>query len=276
MTTEISLMQITKIKREAAFSMPETHFHDDHEVLYLVSGECNIFLNHTIYKLQAGDMVLIPSGYIHKTNYTGKGESTRFAFRFTTDDVRWLIDTVGDQVLNELLEKMVIHVPDRRREYVETLMNNMYYEVKRSDEYSAIFNKLHFQELMMFVIRCMKYEENYKGKQLVVENDLIQDVAQYIYKNFDKNIYLEKVAKQFNISRSYLSKKFKATTGVGFKEYITNVRIQEACRRLLETDHTITQIAIECGFNDSNYFGDAFRHYKGISPNKYRKNRGTL
>ena len=107
MTTEISLMQITKIKREAAFSMPETHFHDDHEVLYLVSGECNIFLNHTIYKLQAGDMVLIPSGYIHKTNYTGKEESTRFAFRFTTDDVRWLIDTVGDQVLNELLEKII-------------------------------------------------------------------------------------------------------------------------------------------------------------------------
>lgn len=276
MTTEISIMNITKVKREAAFSMQDTHFHEEHEALYLVSGECNIFLNHTIYKLTAGDMVLIPSGYIHKTNYSGKGESTRFAFRFTTDDVKRIIDSVGEEVVNQLLDKMVFHVPDQRREYVETLMNNMYYEVKRSDEYSAIFNQLHFQELIMFIIRCMKYEEDYTSKELIVENDLIQDVAQYIYNNYDKNIYLEEVAKKFSISRSYLSKKFKATTGVGFKEYITNVRIQEACKRLLETEHSITQIALECGFNDSNYFGDAFRHYKGISPNKYRKNRGQM
>lgn len=276
MNTEIALMNITKIRRQAAFSMPDTHFHEEHEVLYFISGECNIFLNHTIYKLQQGDMVLIPSGYIHKTNYTGKGDSDRFAFRFTNEDIRWVTDIVGKDVLDQLLNRMVIHVPEQRREYVEGLMNNMYYEVRRNDEYSGIFNRLHFQELMMFAVRCIKYEEEIRQEQLVVENDLIQDVAQYIYKNFDKNIYLEKLARQFNISRSYLSKKFKATTGVGFKEYLTNVRIQEACKRLLETNHSITQIALECGFNDSNYFGDAFRRYKGISPNKYRKNKGAM
>ena len=41
---------------------------------------------------------------------------------------------------------------------------------------------------------------------------------------------------------------------------------------LLETNRSITDIAFECGFNDSNYFGDAFRKAKGISPHKYRKN----
>ena len=41
---------------------------------------------------------------------------------------------------------------------------------------------------------------------------------------------------------------------------------------LLETNKSITDIAFECGFNDSNYFGDAFRKAKGISPHKYRKN----
>ena len=35
-------------------------------------------------------------------------------------------------------------------------------------------------------------------------------------------------------------------------------------------------IAFECGFNDSNYFGDAFRHVKGVSPNKYRKNKEAI
>ena len=84
------------------------------------------------------------------------------------------------------------------------------------------------------------------------------------------------MAKQFSISRSYLSKKFKQTTGFGFKEYLLNVRIKEACRLLLETNHSITDIAFACGFNDSNYFGDAFRRIKGISPNKYRHNRDVV
>ena len=88
--------------------------------------------------------------------------------------------------------------------------------------------------------------------------------------------YLEDMSDKFHISRSYLSKKFKAVTGFGFKEYIVNVRIKNACRLLLETNKSITDIAFECGFNDSNYFGDAFRHVKGVSPNKYRKNKEAI
>lgn len=57
------------------------------------------------------------------------------------------------------------------------------------------------------------------------------------------------------MSKSFLSKRFKTATGFGFKEYIINLRIQNACRLLLETNKSITDIAFECGFNDSNYFG---------------------
>ncbi len=45
---------------------------------------------------------------------------------------------------------------------------------------------------------------------------------------------------------------------------------------LLNTNQSITEIAEKCGFNDSNYFGDAFRKVKGVSPNKYRKNKGIV
>ena len=87
---------------------------------------------------------------------------------------------------------------------------------------------------------------------------------------------LDEIAHQFNLSRSYLSKKFKSSTGFGFKEYMINIRIKKACELLLGTDKTITEIAFECGFNDSNYFGDAFRRVKGVSPHKYRKNAETF
>ena len=104
----------------------------------------------------------------------------------------------------------------------------------------------------------------------------MQEIATYIYENYDKKLTLVDMAERFNISRSYLSKKFKVITGFGFKEYVVNVRIKNACRLLLETNKSITDIAFECGFNDSNYFGDAFRHIKGMSPNKYRKYKENI
>jgi YesN/AraC family two-component response regulator len=113
-------------------------------------------------------------------------------------------------------------------------------------------------------------------KEIDVDNQLMQEIATYIYNNFDKKITLDDIAVKFNISRSYLSKKFKQTTGFGFKEYLVDVRVKNACRLLLETNESITDIAFECGFNDSNYFGDAFRRIKGVSPNKYRKNEETI
>lgn len=86
-----------------------------------------------------------------------------------------------------------------------------------------------------------------------MDNRIIQEVATYIYEHYADNLSLEYVADKFNLSRSYLSKKFKTATGFGFKEYIINVRIQNACNLLLETNKSITDIAFECGFNDSNY-----------------------
>ena len=81
------------------------------------------------------------------------------------------------------------------------------------------------------------------------------------------------MAEFVGMSSTYFSKKFKEVTGFGFKEYILNIRMKKACLLLLETKLSVTEIAYETGFNDSNYFGDVFKRIKGVSPLKYRKNR---
>ena len=66
------------------------------------------------------------------------------------------------------------------------------------------------------------------------------------------------------MNKSFLSKRFKTATGFGFKEYIINLRIQNACRLLLETNKSITDIAFECGFNSVSSFNRSFKKVKGI------------
>ena len=274
-SNRLNKFTITKMKRSALFSMKTTHYHPYHELFYLISGECNMFFNHNIYKFKPGDLVIIPSGEIHKTNYPANGNHQRVAISFNDEDLKWIYETLGKDELKDSLSGIVISIPDKRRDYVEGIMSKLIFENEMPDALSESFTKLIFQELLLFIIRCQKYEENVI-KEIDVDNSLIQEVATYIFDNFDKSIYLDEVATKFNISRSYLSKKFKTITGFGFKEYLVNVRIKQACKYLLETDKTITDIAFLCGFNDSNYFGDAFRHIKGMAPNKFRKYKETV
>lgn len=268
---------IKKIKREASFtaSIRESHSHPFYEIFYLSSGECTAFINHNIYKFSKGDFVIVPAGEIHKTNYNGTGIHERIVISFRDNVTDWIKSVVGEELVEDCMSAGVISIPEKRRSYVEGILNKLLFENNGQDALSPGFVRVGLVELILFIIRCKRYEENVI-KEIDVDNQMMQEIATYIYENYNKKITLDDMAKRFNLSRSYLSKKFKMTTGFGFKEYLVNVRIKNASRLLLETNHSITDIAFECGFNDSNYFGDAFRHIKGMSPNKYRKNKETV
>jgi YesN/AraC family two-component response regulator len=177
---------------------------------------------------------------------------------------------LGYEQIREIFETGVISIHERRRDYVEALMSKLLFESEGPDVLSPAFIRTGITELLLFIIRCNRFEQNVI-REIDVDNQLIQEIATYIYDNYGKQLTLDELSERFNISRSYLSKKFKVITGFGFKEYVINVRVQNACRLLLETNKSITDIAFECGFNDSNYFGDAFKRVKGVSPNKYRR-----
>lgn len=262
--------KVSKVRRDATQKIQEPHTHPYYEIFYLINGDCTFFLNHNIYHLNKGDMVIVPKGEIHNATFPEHGTSERFVVCFREANLSWLDDLLGSEMVQQTIEAGVISIPDRRREYVESLMAKLLFENDGPDVLSPAFIRTGIVELFLFIIRCQRYEHN-AIKEIDVDNQLMQEIATYIYQNYDKKLTLVDMSEKFNISRSYLSKKFKVITGFGFKEYVVNVRIKNACRLLLETNKSITDIAFECGFNDSNYFGDAFRHVKGVSPNKYRK-----
>ncbi len=268
--------KISKVKRDASKKViQESHVHPYYEIFYLVNGDCTFFINHDIYKLNKGDLVIVPEGELHKSTYPQRGFSEQYCLCFKDNNLEWLKEIIGEEIVNASLKMGVISIPEKRRDYVEALMKKMSFESKEQDILSAAFIKIGLIELLLFIIRCQRFEQNVI-KEIDVDNQLMQQIATYIYNNYNQKITLEHMADKFHISKSYLSKKFKSVTGFRFKEYLVNVRIKNACTLLLDTNKSITDIAFECGFNDSNYFGDAFRHVKGMSPNKYRRNKETI
>ena len=99
----------------------------------------------------------------------------------------------------------------------------------------------------------------------------MREVAAYLCEHAREQITLSEVAAHFAVSPSHLSRVFHQETGFGLREYLVHYRIRQACDLLLNSDLSVTQIADQCGFSDSNYFGDAFKKATGLSPREYRK-----
>ena len=92
-----------------------------------------------------------------------------------------------------------------------------------------------------------------------------------MYKNYNNDISALDCAKAVNISYSYFSRTFQKITGKQFRRYLNEIRINHAEKLMMLTNRSITEIAMECGFNDVSYFISQYKSLRGVTPNKFRK-----
>jgi AraC-like DNA-binding protein len=100
---------------------------------------------------------------------------------------------------------------------------------------------------------------------------LTRKAMAYIHEHYSEPIGREDVARHTGVSEGYLSRCFTQEIGLSLVHYVTRYRIQQAKQFLSSDDMSITEIAMEIGFSDSNYFSRAFRKEVGISPVAYRR-----
>lgn len=109
--------------------------------------------------------------------------------------------------------------------------------------------------------------ENFKNSKL---NGIISEAINYITKNYNKDISLDDVARELNMSYHYFSKFFKDTMGKNFVDYLTELRIEKSKNLLKDNAISIKAICYEIGYHDPNYFSKIFRKATGMTPTEYR------
>lgn len=103
------------------------------------------------------------------------------------------------------------------------------------------------------------------------KRDVISAIKNYIQENYSEDLNAPHIANKFYLNAGYLSTLFKEKTGIRLVTYIEGIRMENAKKFLKNNIWTITEIAMETGYSDANYFSKVFRRYTGMSPTQYRE-----
>lgn len=264
--SDIDNIIIYKGRRGDNTPLQPDHYHGFYEIFCLLSGKCRFLLRDQVHELEKGDLVFIAPGEVHYSRYYPGINCEMVDILFKKSFL--YKDVVGNA------PSFMGSIPSLYLEEYFDLLGRMLSETTGLDEYSADFTTCYLQQLLLFLARHSVMHQS-EPELINVRDADIQQATRFIYQNFRRPLTLEDVSEVASLSPTYFSKKFKLVTGMGFKEYLNYVRLKHAQTALLTTNNTITNIALECGFNDSNYFKDLFRKVYGRSPREYRKNPDT-
>ncbi len=94
-------------------------------------------------------------------------------------------------------------------------------------------------------------------------------IRNYIERNYNRDISLDELAARFQLTESYLSHQFKEGTGISFKGYLKQVRMEKAKEMLLSGKYRISDIAEQTGYSSLQYFYLVFKQYYGVTPAEF-------
>lgn len=137
--------------------------------------------------------------------------------------------------------------------------------VKAEEAYSTSSLNLRLCVILIEVAKQVMLGVNSSSRRIVDE------ASSYMRTHWSDLESVDKLAAHVQCSRATLFKTFKESTGMSPHDYWQRLRVEHAQSKLKSTKQSVTQIALDCGFNTSQYFSSVFRKYTGITPRQYRK-----
>lgn len=266
LTEELSFEKLLKEKDQG---MQVPHYHNAYEIYYLQDGSRGYDFKDKTLKLNKGNLLLINKHIKHQTFITDSQYFNRFLIKFKESSLGNF-----NQQENNLLSLFdkdfkQIDLEVETRIMVESILSQMNKEAEKNSYARDIYLRTLLIELLIIINRYFnnkdidKKESNYHLK--------IVKIMDYIEKNYQLDLSLNRLAEQFSYSSSYLSTLFKEKTDYTITEYINNIRIKEAQNLLLSRKDKIGEIAEKVGYNNLVHFGRNFKARTGLSPSEYRK-----
>lgn len=255
------------------------HFHPETEMTYIYKGSGTKFIGNSLSSFSPGEIVLIGPNIPHLWKndieyYQNESKLTHEDWVIQFDKSFW-----GEHFLN---------LPEMQR--IKSLLEDanrgvaIHFDVNMHKKFVDLFDRLFFAESfvkLQILIELLGMIALYGQKSFLntyIANDSnrsdterMSKVYAYVTQNYLDEITLKEAADSIGLSVTGFCRYFKKINRKSFIEYVNEVRIGHACKRLQEKEISITEICYDSGFNNFSNFSRQFKKYIGMSPIQYRK-----
>lgn len=249
-------------------SIISKHWHSSIEIFYVFTGRVSLWVNSEKYELCNDNLIVININEIHSAQNLENGNGVLLQIPYEFVKIYYPnIDSISF-ICNSVLETNNSEKYSKLKNILKEI-DNVYNEGKEGyvlKSYSLLFDILF--ELVTNFSKSRPDKESIKSKKNL---DRLTKIIEHIKDNKKSDLSLDMVAEKFNLTPQYLSKYFKKYMGISYIKYLNSLRLESAYKELVNTDLSITHIAIENGFPDTKAFTKIFKEVYGVNPREYRR-----
>lgn len=225
----------------------------------ICNGKCLCFIHKNLH---------------HKTSSLTEKPYDSTQLKITESIADHIKELIGEENFEQLFSQIVFFFNEKTQQRIEQIIKNMEEEWSHFDNYSE---KILENLLYQLIVTCIRDHSQRTAPQQnscisgTETYNLLNKAIRYVEIHFRENPSLTETAQAIHISAPYLSKLFTDYLDTTYSVFLNTQKINHAQKLLLNTQMSMVDIAIECGFSNSNYFSDVFKKQLGTSPLKYRK-----
>ena len=254
----------------------EKHWHTSIEIFAVLKGRLTFFLNDEEYPLEAGELIIINSNEIHSIYAPEKNETVvlqiplkQFEKYFTAQ--RFIRFTSAARVAKDRKNK----APDNRK--LAFFIEELYKAYRAKEEGWEYRTMALYYNILYLMVR--DYRETEAAQEEIQDSrrlDALSKITSYMREHYTEEMKLSDMAALFGYSDAYLSRMFKKYAKINFKAYLQEIRMSYAYRELMNTEKTISQIALDNGFASSRAFSREFQKKYGDLPSELRQKLAVI
>jgi AraC family L-rhamnose operon transcriptional activator RhaR/AraC family L-rhamnose operon regulatory protein RhaS len=253
------------------------HSHNFDELVIILKGTAMHVIDEQNFPVRAGDVFVISQNHEHQ--YVDMHGLALANILFDPEALmmdRWDIRALpGFHALFSLEPafrtrhnfQSRLQLPEPLLNQTNEIIRDLTMETEHRNPGYRVMAKGLFMQLAVSLSRA------YSSKPTEESMDLLRigDAIAHIETLYSEKISLDELAQKSHLSQRHFSRVFQECIGRSPIDHLMHVRCQKAAELLKGTDRTITDIAFDCGFSDSNYFTRCFRKTTNMTPKQYRK-----
>ena len=253
------------------------HWHPEIEITYVQKGTMCYKVNHMVYHLKEGDIVFNNSGALHSGTMENQEDCAYIPVTFdprliygffqSTINSKYVDPVIQDSMLPAICidQSESWHKPFR-----EYLLRIIALDEKKPDFYELDIT-ICLQSMWRLLLEHITYEPQV-SRENSLEYDRIKKILSYIEDNYQNKITLKDIAGHIHLCESECTRLFKRHMNTTLFAFLQEYRIERSLE-FLQSGELISDVALNTGFSDSNYYSKVFAKIKGCSPREYRKHR---